>query len=126
MVLPKSMRIKGHKCFNYIHKTANKYNAPLMLLKVADSNPKLVKEIDLRNSSQDFRCAISISNKVSKKAVDRNKIRRAFHEHLKRKYERRTPNQRKWLLLSLKPGPLNKNLYSLLREFDKLLSKAGF
>ncbi len=97
-----------------------------MLLKVADSNPELLKKIDTKNLNQEIRCAISISNKVSKKAVIRNKVRRAFHEHLRNKFNTSSFEHKKWLLISLKPGSLNKSLYNLLKEFDKLLSKAGF
>ncbi len=126
MVLPKSMRIKGYKCFNYIHKTAYKFNTPLILLKVAEANPRLLKDPNQAESSQNLRFAISISNKVSKKAVLRNKLRRALHEHLKSRFQNKSLLQRKWLLLSLKPGSMNQSLFSLKRDLDKLLSKAGF
>ena len=78
MVLPKSMRIKGYKCFNYIHKTANKFNTPLILLKVAEANPRLLRDSNQAESFQNLRFAISISNKVSKKAVLRNKLRKTI------------------------------------------------
>ena len=100
MVLPKSMRIKGYKCFDYIHKTSNKFNTNLMLLKVAKANTRLIKEFNGKNHLSNLRCAVSISNKVSKKAVVRNKIRRALHDHLKARLNNKPQHQKKLSNLS--------------------------
>ena len=40
MALPKDMRLKGHRAFDYIHKNSRKYHGELMTFKVAKSNPK--------------------------------------------------------------------------------------
>jgi len=37
MALPKDMRLKGHRTFNYIHKNSIKYHGKLMTFKVAKS-----------------------------------------------------------------------------------------
>ncbi len=125
MVLPKSMRIKGYRCFNYIHKRSNKFNTSLMLLKIAEANKELLNDFDSKNKSSNYRCAISISNKVSKKAVIRNKIRRALHNHLRTRLEKKSASKSKWLLLSLKPNSINFSILDLQKECDKLLAKAG-
>ena len=80
MALPKDMRLKGHRTFNYIHKNSIKYHGKLMTIKVAKSNPKIILSHKSRYSSNNLRIAIAISKKVSKKAVDRNKIRRILQE----------------------------------------------
>ena len=82
MALPKSMRLKGHRTFSYIHKNSTKYYGNLMTFKVARSNPKILLSHKLSNTSNNLRVAIAISKKVSKKAVDRNKIRRILQEWL--------------------------------------------
>ena len=82
MALPKDMRLKGHRTFDYIHKNSIKYHGKLMTFKVARSNPKIFLSHKSRYSSNNLRIAIAISKKVSKKAVDRNKIRRILHEWL--------------------------------------------
>ena len=82
MALPKDMRLKGHRTFNYIHKNSTIYHGNLMTFKVARSNPEILLTHKLTNTSNKFRVAIAISKKVSKKAVDRNKIRRILQEWL--------------------------------------------
>ena len=42
MALPKDMRLKGHRTFNYIHKNSIKYHGKLMTFKVARSNPEIL------------------------------------------------------------------------------------
>ena len=36
MALPKDMRLKGYRTFNYIHKNSIKFHGKLMTFKVAD------------------------------------------------------------------------------------------
>ncbi len=73
MALPKNMRIRGHRAFNYIHKNSIKYHGKFMTFKVAKSNPEILFSHQFKNTSNNLRVAIAISKKVSKKAVDRNK-----------------------------------------------------
>ena len=42
MALPKDMRLKGHRTFNYIHKNSITYHGKLMTFKVAKSNPAIL------------------------------------------------------------------------------------
>ena len=82
MALPKDMRLKGHRTFNYIHKNSKTYHGKLMTFKVAKSNPDILFTHKFSNTSNKFRIAIAISKKVSKKAVERNKLRRIIQEWL--------------------------------------------
>ena len=66
MALPKEMRLKGHRTFNYIHKNSIKYHGQLMTFKVAKSNPDILLSHKLSNTSDNLRVAIAISKKVSK------------------------------------------------------------
>ena len=125
MVLPRSMRLKGHRCFDYLYKEGTRYNGSSMLLRVVSSKPNLLKVRHAETESNPLRCAISISNKVSKKAVKRNKLRRFFHFHLTKKLAKNTFKENQWALLSLKPSSYNKSSLELLNEFDHLLEKAG-
>ena len=74
MALPKDMRLKGHRTFNYIHKNCTKYHGQLMTIKVAKSNPKILISHKFKYKSNNLRFAFAISKKVSKKAVERNKV----------------------------------------------------
>ena len=82
MALPKSMRLKGHRTFNYIHKNSKTYYGNLMTFKVARSNPEILLSHKLNKNSNKFKIAIAVSKKVSKKAVERNKLRRILQEWL--------------------------------------------
>ena len=42
MALPKDMRLKGHRTFNYIHKNSTTYYGKLMTFKVVRSNPEIL------------------------------------------------------------------------------------
>ena len=126
MVLPKEMRLKGYKCFDYIHKSSKRYNGPSMTLKVSRSNPNLINDDIPQSFYESCRCAISISNKVSKKAVIRNRLRRLIHSHLRERLFKKSKYITRWALLSLKPRCLEKEPRLLLEECDKLLTEAGF
>ena len=124
MALPKDMRLKGHRTFNYIHKNSTTYHGKLMTFKVARSNPDILLTHKLTNTSNKFRVAIAISKKVSKKAVERNKIRRIFHEWLSISIKKNNNHKPYWLLVNLKVGDLHNDKNNLLEEFQKLLSKS--
>ena len=65
MALPKNMRLKGHRTFDYIHKNSIKYHGKLMSFKVARSNPKILLSHKLKDTANKLRIAIAISKKVS-------------------------------------------------------------
>ncbi len=125
MVLPKHMRLKGHRCFDFIYREGERFYSPSMVLRVTKANKKLqVKGIN-SNSSPSIKCAISISNKVSKRSVTRNKLRRLFHHHLSCKLSKMKFVNEVWAFISLKPSCIKNSNSDLLKECDKLFIKAG-
>ena len=125
MVLPKHMRLKGHRSFDFIYKEGSRCYGPSMILRVTNANTKLqVKAINSKIRPT-IKCAISISNKVSKKSVTRNKLRRLFHHHLSEKLSNVSLNNEVWAFISLKPSCMKSSESKLLKECDKLLIKAG-
>ena len=125
MVLPKHMRLKGHRCFDFIYKEGSRYYGSSMVLRVAKANTKLLVkgiESEIRPS---IKCAISISNKVSKKSVTRNKLRRLFHQHMSLRLSNICIEKEVWAFISLKPSCMKNSTNTLLRECDKLFNKAG-
>ena len=124
MAFPKDMRLKGHRTFNYIHKNSVKYHGKLMTFKVAKSNPDILLSHKLKNTSNNFRIAISISKKVSKKAVDRNKIRRVLQEWLLKNVQKINNHKPCWLLVNLKFGDFCNDKQRLLEEFQNLMFKS--
>ncbi len=125
MVLPKNMRLKGHKCFDLIYKQGSRFYGSSMVLRITKANPKLqTNRISSKNECS-IKCAISISNKVSKKSVTRNKLRRLFHQHLSNRLSNIRLDDEIWAFISLKPSCMNNHNENLLKECDKLLFKAG-
>ena len=121
MALPKDMRLKGHRTFNYIHKNSIKYHGKLMTFKVARSNPEIILSHKSGYTSNNLRVAIAISKKVSKKAVDRNKIRRILQEWLLTNIQKINSHKPYWLLVNLKFGDFYNDKNKLLEEFQNLM-----
>ena len=124
MALPKEMRLKGHRTFNYIHKNSTTYYGNLMTFKVVRSNPEILFTHKLTNTSNKFRVAIAISKKVSKKAVDRNKIRRILQEWILANNQKINSHKPHWLLVNLKFGDFCNEKNRLLEEFQNLMLKS--
>ena len=124
MALPKDMRLKGHRTFNYIHKNSLKYHGKLMTFKVARSNPEILLSHKLTDTSNKFRLAIAISKKVSKKAVERNKLRRILQEWLATNIKKINNHKPYWLLVNLKIGDFYNDKNKLLEEFQNLMLKS--
>tara|TARA_B100000886_G_scaffold8538_1_gene5494 strand:- start:25 stop:411 length:387 start_codon:yes stop_codon:yes gene_type:complete len=124
MALPRNMRLKGHRTFNYIHKNSVKYYGKLMTFKVAKSNSEILLSHNLKNTPNNLRVAIAISKKVSKKAVYRNKIRRILQGWLLSNIQKINNHKPYWLLVNLKIGDFCNDNNILLEEFQKLMIKS--
>ena len=124
MALPQNMRLKGHRTFNYIHKNSIKYYCKLMTFKVARSNPEILLSHKLRNTSDNLKVAIAISKKVSKKAVERNKLRRILQEWLLTNIQKINNHKPYLLLVNLKIGDFCNDKSRLLEEFQNLMFKS--
>ena len=124
MALPKNMRLKGHRTFNYIHKNSITYHGKLMTFKVARSNPAILLTHKFKSSSNNLKVSIAISKKVSKKAVIRNKLRRVLQEWLIKNIQKINNHKPHWLLVNLKIGDFYNDKNKLLEEFQKLMFKS--
>ena len=124
MALPKEMRLKGHRTFNYIHKNSTTYYGKLMTFKVARSNPDILLSHKLTNTKNNFRVAITISKKVSKKAVERNNLRRILQEWILKNIQKINNHKPYWLLVNLKIGDFCNDKSILLEEFQNLMFKS--
>ena len=125
MVLPKHMRLKGHRCFDFIYKEGSRFYSPSMVLRVTQANTKLQPKGINSQIRPSIKCAISISNKVSKKSVIRNKLRRLFHQHFSYRLSNMCLEKELWAFISLKPSSIKNPTITLLKECDKLFIKAG-
>ena len=123
MALPKKMRLKGHRSFKYIHKNSKKYYGKLMVLKVAKSSPNLLLSHKNISDINNFKLAITISKKVSKKSVVRNKIRRLLQENFLKNYKKDYNHIPCWVLVNLKSGDFCNYENELIKEFLYLIFK---
>ena len=125
MALPKQMRLKGHRTFKYIHKNSKKYYGKLMDFKVVKSCPQILLSHKNYNFTNNFKLAITVSKKVSKKSVVRNKIRRILQENFLRNFKKEYNHIPCWVLVNLKSGIFYNYETELLNEFQTLLLKTG-
>ncbi len=125
MVLPKSMRLRGYRSFDHLYSTSNRFYGSFMTLRVSKANPEILKSHKKQSHTQTCRCAVSISNKVSKRAVKRNKLRRIFHDYLRQRLIDKPRCCNNWLLVTLKPNCSNKDPALLIQQCDNLLFEAG-
>ena len=95
-----------------------------MTFKVARSNPEIMLSHKYMNTSRNFRVAIAISKKVSKKAVERNKLRRTLQEWLLINIQKIDNHKPYWLLVNLKFGDFYNDKSKLLEEFQNLMLKS--
>ena len=125
MALPKQLRLKGHRAFKYIYKNSNKYYGKFMDLRIAKSCPNILlthKNIAFTNN---FKLAISVSKKFSKRSVVRNRIRRILQDDFLRNFKKEYNHIPYWVLVNLKSGNFYDYESELLKEFQTLLLKTG-
>ena len=125
MALPKQLRIKGHRTFKYIHKNSKKYYGNLMDFKISKSYPRILQTHKNYSFNNNFKLAITISKKISKKSVTRNRIRRMLHECFLKNFKREHNHIPYWVLVNLKNGNFYDYESELLNEFQTLLFKTG-
>ena len=123
MALPKKMRLKGHRTFKYINKNSKKYYGKLMDFKIAKSSPQILISHKNYNFINNFKLAITVSKKVSKKSVIRNKIRRILQENLLKNFKEEYNHIPYWVVVNLKSRIFCNYETELLKEFQTLFFK---
>ena len=124
MALPQRHRLKGKRVFDRVYQKGRRIHGPFLVLRVLDAMPALLPAEQKACPPSPWRCGVVVSNKVHKRSVRRNRLRRLLHAHLLSKPIE--PGQRcLWLLLSLKPGSAELSSQVLLGECNQLLHQAG-
>ena len=95
-----------------------------MTFKLVKSSPEILLSHKINIKSNNLRVAIAISKKVSKKAVNRNKIRRILQEWLLTNFKKIHNHKPYWLLVNLKIGDFYNDNTKLLEEFQNLMFKS--
>ena len=123
MVLSREHRLRGRFVFDRLYQQGRRFQGTWMVLRTLEAQPELLKPDPRDSSPQSCRLAVVVSNKVSKKAVRRNRLRRLLHAHISSRLPQQAAGT--WLLLSLKPGCCDADAGVLLGECSQLLEKAG-
>ena len=125
MALPKSMRLSGHRTFKYIYKNSKKFYGNLMDFRIANTNPAVLRSHKINHGFSNFKIAITVSKKVSKKSVVRNRIRRLLQETFLKEFNKNYNHVPYWVLVNLKNGNSYNSEKELLKEFQSLIIKSG-
>ena len=125
MALPKSMRLNGHRTFKYIHKNSKKFYGKLMDFRIARTNPNILRSHKINQGFSSFKIAITVSKKVSKKSVVRNRIRRLLQETFLEEFNNAYNHVPYWVLVNLKNNNYCNDENKLLEEFKFLIIKSG-
>ena len=96
-----------------------------MVLKVAKSNPKILYSHGQKKFISNFKLAVTVSKKVSKKAVIRNKIKRSLHFNFVKNFSKQNNHVPYWVLVNLKGGNFTNYENELWKEFQLLIYKTG-
>ncbi len=126
MVLPRDQRLRGRFVFDRLYQKGRRLHGQWMVLRLLPAEPTLLRPDPRDHTPQSDRLAVVVSSKVSKRSVQRNRLRRLLHEHLGRLLRQQGVQSRgRWLLISLKPGSAEAETGALLGECSELLAKAG-
>ena len=96
-----------------------------MDLRITKSNPRILRSHKIKYGISNFKLAISVSKKVSKKSVTRNKIRRFLQDKFLENFKKEYTHIPYWVLVNLKGGTFYNYETELLNEFQTLLFKTG-
>ena len=126
MVLPRDQRLRGRFVFDRLYQRGERLHGTWMTLRRIPAEPGLLRP-DRRDSNlNSSRVAVVVSSKVSKRAVQRNRLRRLLHTYVSAVLHRAGPQAKgQWLLMSLTPGSDSADHGALLGECCSLLAKAG-
>lgn len=110
-MLPAYARLKKEQDFNLVWRKGRSYFSRYLLLKM------------LKKKIKYTRFGIIVSNKVSKKATQRNRLKRRIREILRLKLDKITPGHD--CVIVVKAGILERTYQEIDREIKNILLKAG-
>ena len=96
-----------------------------MDFKIAKSCPQILLSHKNYSFNNNFKFAIIVSKKVSKKSVIRNKLRRMIQENFLKNFNKECNHIPYWVLVNLKSGDFYNYESELLKEFQTLFLKTG-
>ena len=124
-MLPKQNRLRHRQDFNAVYKSGKRRNSRHFGLRALRHQAKNTTQTDnaqLPVSPAPTRAGISISQKVSKRAVVRNRIKRQIRAALRQLFPRISPG---WdIIIVVYPPTIECNYRQILQELEQLLAQA--
>ena len=112
-MLPKTSRLQKEKDINKVFKKGKRFKEDFLILKT------------LKNDLNKIRFGFIVSQKISKKASIRNKIKRRLSELIRIKLKLQTLIKNSDNLLIAAPGLETKDFWEIEEMINKLFKKAG-
>jgi ribonuclease P protein component len=116
--LPKTNRLKHWKDFQTLYRQGTRYSSPHLVLLVLSEKKEVNSLVPIAT-----RIGISISQKVSKKAVIRNRLKRQIKAAFRELLPYLSPGWK--LVVVVRPSALECKYEHFLRELKQLLVKAN-
>ncbi len=116
MALPKAHRLRRRQEFDTVYRRGRRHHASHLLLRVVPS-PEGASDLPAP-----IRVAVVVSQKVHKRAVIRNRIRRQILAGFQTLLPRLSPGR--LLVITVKPAALECDYHKFLQELEQLLAKA--
>jgi ribonuclease P protein component len=125
--LPQAHRLKNRKDFQSVYQQGVRYSSPHLILRaLPPSGGSVSLNNNVRESSPSLvsatRFGISISQKVSKKAVIRNRIKRQIRSAIRELLPHLSPGWK--VVIVVRPSAVECKYEHFLRELKQLLVKA--
>lgn len=121
-MLPTKNRLRRHQDFSVIYRKGIRKNTSHLALRALPHQQKLDIATDTLQPPRPTRIGISISKKVSKGAVVRNRIKRQIRAALRQMLPHILPG---WdLVIVVKPTAQMCNYEEFLQQLEKLLAQA--
>lgn len=120
MALPKHSRLKHSRDFSAVYRQGQKAVSPHLVVRVLASKAPLPQTaVPARGTDSQF--GISISQKVSKRAVIRNRVKRQIRSAIRTLLPQVNPNLR--IVVVVRPGAPECEYGEFLRELEQLFTK---
>jgi ribonuclease P protein component len=119
VALPPSHRLKSHQDFRAVYERGQRYGSERLTLKVLP----LPYRAELPSGKPPTQFGIAIGQKVSKKAVVRNRLKRQLKAAFRELLEKVKPGF--WAVAIAKPQAVGCKYEHFLRELEELLHRAG-
>jgi ribonuclease P protein component len=124
-VLPKHHRLRSTRDFSRVYKHGKKAVSAHLVVRAyygdkaqsAQAEPSLLNDVDHKSP----KVGIAVSQKVSKRAVVRNRLKRQLKGAFRTLIPRMSPAV--WVVINVRPGTSQCGYGEFLRELEELLTK---